>query len=112
MYVPALIGALVLLAATAVLAYGALRLCEVKEVPEPAVLYEEYNEETAAKVLFDLAVTKAEAFEINHGLYDQKARLQQGSLWTPSRPRREPQADRDREESPEQKKRQEEQEMT
>jgi hypothetical protein len=82
LYVPALIGALVLLAATVVLAYGALRPREFQEVPEPAELYKEYNEEPAAKVLFDLAVTKAEAFETNRGQYIQKARLQQGSLWT------------------------------
>lgn len=82
LYVPALVGTLILLGATVLLAYGALRLRRFSEVPEPMALYAEYNEEPAPKALFDLAVTKAEAFESNRELYERKARRQEWSLWT------------------------------
>jgi hypothetical protein len=80
--VPLLVGALILLAATAGLAYGALRLRRFVEVPEPPEFYAQYKDAAAPKTLFDLAVTKAEAFESNRKLYKRKARLQEWSLWT------------------------------
>ena len=82
LYVPAMIGALTLLVTTVGLAYGALRLRRFTEVPQPTAFYDDYNEEPATKALFDLAVTKAEAFETNHELYERKAELQEASLWT------------------------------
>lgn len=82
LYVPAVIGAVILLVATVGLAYGALRLRRFIEVPEPDPFYAEYNEQPEAKILFDLAVTKAEVFESNRQLYRRKARLQEASLWT------------------------------
>lgn len=82
LYVPAVVGAVILLVATVGLAYGALRARQFEEVPEPLALYDKYKDEPAPYTLFMLAISKAEAFEANRKLYKRKARLQQWSLWT------------------------------
>jgi hypothetical protein len=79
---PLLIATLIMLAATAVLAYGAIKARQFIEVPEPLPLYFLHKDSLSAPALFDLAITKAEAFESNRQVYKKKARLQQWSLWT------------------------------
>jgi hypothetical protein len=73
---------LFMLAVTVILAYGCLRTRDFTEVPEPKPLYLDYRDFPVAYVLYNLAITKAEAFEFNRAIYKRKAVLQQLSLWT------------------------------
>jgi hypothetical protein len=79
--VPLLISAIVALGATIGLSYSSLRLRNVHEVPEPRHTYFTYQDMSPARVLFELALAKVEAFERNRRTYARKAMLHDWSLW-------------------------------
>jgi len=81
LHVPLLVAALAALALAIGLAYTALRAREFVEVPNPRTFYFTYQDSVAAKVLFNLAINKVEAFEDNARIYQRKARFQDWSLW-------------------------------
>jgi hypothetical protein len=81
LYVPLFVAALVALGVSIGLAYGSLRIRQFVLVPEPRGLYFEYRDEPSARVLFELAIAKVEAYEDNRVIHERKANLQNWSLW-------------------------------